>query len=128
MEAKLKHLELIQGVINRLAGDSARLKNWSVTLAAALFVLLARAERAEYIPVAFVPVLAFWILDGYFLYQERLFRALYDHVRSREVNKIDFSMRVNQFCTAWRRTWAGAIFSVTLIVFHGALAIMITFH
>jgi len=40
LEAKLKHLELIQGVINRLAGESARLKNWSVTLVAGLFALM----------------------------------------------------------------------------------------
>ena len=44
MEAKLKHLEFIQGVVNRLAADSFRMKGWSVALAAALFVLLARGE------------------------------------------------------------------------------------
>ena len=125
MEAKLKHLELIQGVINRLAGESARLKNWSVTLVAALFVLLARADRTGYIHVAFVPVLAFWILDGYFLCQERLFRALYEHVCLLKFSEIDFSMRVSRFRRGWNLTWHGTMFSKTLIGFYGPLAGMV---
>ena len=32
MDAKLKHLELIQGVVNRLAADSFRIKGWAVVL------------------------------------------------------------------------------------------------
>ncbi len=42
MEAKLKHLELSQGVINRMAGNSFLLKGWSVTLVSALFALSAK--------------------------------------------------------------------------------------
>ena len=34
MEKKIKHLEMIQGVINRMAGNSFALKGWSVTLIA----------------------------------------------------------------------------------------------
>jgi hypothetical protein len=36
---KEKHLELIQAVISRMAGNSFLLKGWSVTLAAALLAL-----------------------------------------------------------------------------------------
>ena len=35
MDRKIKHLEFIRGVINRLASDSFRMKGWSVVLAAA---------------------------------------------------------------------------------------------
>ena len=79
MDSKIRHLELIQGVINRLASDSFRMKGWCVVLVAALFILLAREGRIEFLAVAWVPVVFFWGLDGYFLWQERLFRALYDH-------------------------------------------------
>ncbi len=41
MDAKLKHLEFIQGVINRLASASFKMKGWSVVLVSALLVLLA---------------------------------------------------------------------------------------
>ena len=43
-----KHLELIQGVINRMASNSFQLKGWSVVLVSALFALggiLAQSAR-----------------------------------------------------------------------------------
>ena len=116
MDAKLKHLEFIQGIVNRLATDSFRLKG------SALVVLLAREGRIEIAPVALAPSIVFWGLDGYFLWQERLFRALYDHVRQLEECEIDFSMDVGPFRTGCARTWLGATFSRTLIGCYGVLA------
>ena len=92
MEAKLKHLEFIQGVINRLGTDSFRMKGWAVVLVSALLILLAREECVEFAYVGFFPVLIFWGLDGYFLRQERLYRDLYDHVRGLDKADIDLSM------------------------------------
>ena len=122
MDRKIKHLEFIQGVINRLASDSFRMKGWCVVLVAALFILLAREGRIEFVAVALVPVVFFWGLDGYFLWQERLFRALYDSVRVLEEGEIDFSMDVSPFKTGRPRTWPSATFSRTLLTFYGALA------
>ena len=128
MEPKIKHLEFIQGVVDRFASNSFRLKAWSVGLVAALFVLLAGQDRIELAAVGIVPVLLFWGLDGYFLWQERLFRTLYDHVRVLEDREVDFSMNTNAFGTGWKRSWIGATLSITLILFHGSLvaAIAIT--
>ena len=125
MDRKIKHLEFIQGVINRLASDSFRMKGWCVVLVAALFVLLAREGRIEFVGVALVPVLFFWGLDGYFLWQERLFRALYDHVRVLKEDEIDFSMDVSTFKTDRSRTWPSATLSRTMLVFYGALTLAI---
>ena len=127
MDNKIKHLEFIQGVINRLASDSFRMKGWCVVLVAALFILLAREGRIEFVAVALIPVIAFWGLDGYFLWQERLYRALYDHVRTQEEAKVDFSMNVSPFRTGRPRTWPSATFSRTLFVFYGALAAVVGF-
>ena len=121
MESKLKHLEFIQGVVNRLASDSFRLKGWAVVLIAALFVLLVGEGRIELAAIGIVPVLLFWGLDGYFLWQERLFRALYDHVRALDDHAVDFSMDTRALRTGWSRTWPGAALSITLILFYGAL-------
>ena len=125
MEAKFKHLEFIQGIVTRLETDSFRLKGWTVVLGSALIVLLVREGRIELAPLALVPVIFFWGLDGYFLWQERLFRALYDHVRQKEESEIDFSMDVSPFRTNRARTWLGATFSRTLIAFYGALALFV---
>ena len=125
MESKLKHLELIQGVVNRLATDSFRVKGWTVVLVTGLFVLLAKEERLDVAYIALVPVLVFWGLDGYYLWQERLFRALYDHVRLLDESVIDFSMDTAALRTGWKRTWHGSTISKTLVPFYGALIIAI---
>ena len=67
---KHKHLEMIQGVINRLASNSFSIKQWTVMLVSAIFVLVA-LDGSVPVWVALVPVVAFWGLDGYFLRQER---------------------------------------------------------
>ena len=81
MESKLKHLELIQSVINRMASNSFRLKEWSVVLVSAILFLAARENSGEAALIGLVPALVFWGLDAYFLRQERLYRTLYDQVR-----------------------------------------------
>jgi hypothetical protein len=120
MERQLKHLEFIQNVINRMAANSFFLKGWSVTLIAALFALAAKDANLRYVFVAYIPVLVFWLLDGYFLWQERLFRGLYNEVRARKVEEIDFSMDTQRF-QGEERSWPKAIFSVTLGIFYGSL-------
>ena len=121
MDNKLKHLEFIQGVINRLATNSFQMKGWSVVLVAAILVLLARESRLEAAFIALAPILIFWALDGYFLWQERLYRALYDHVRNLGEGQIDFAMNVAPFRTGYRRSWIGATLSRTILAFYIAL-------
>ena len=125
MDKKFRHLQFIQGVINRLASNSFQMKGWSVVLVAAILVLLAREDRLDAAPIALGPILIFWGLDGYFLWQERLFRTLYNHVRMLEDDKIDFSMNVRSFTNGPSRTWLGATFSRTLLFFYAALAVTI---
>ena len=118
MNSKIKHLEFIQGVVNRLATDSFRIKGWAVILVSALLVLLIRENQADLAWIGFVPVFVFWGLDGYFLWQERLFRDLYDHVRGLHEDRVDFSMDTSVF----NRSWWSATLSITLFLFYGALA------
>jgi hypothetical protein len=125
MQNKHKHLELIQGVINRLSTNSFLLKGWSVVLVSALFALSASDSRPAFVFLAFVPVIVFWGLDGFFLWQEKLYRALYDHVRGLKEEDVDFSMNTAPFRTTDGPTWLGAIFSKTLIPFHGVLILAI---
>ena len=58
-------------------------------------------------------------LDGFFLWQERLFRALYDYVRGLQDSDINFSMDVRAFRI--QKRWLPAMFSRTLFFFYGAL-------
>jgi len=120
MEAKLKHLEMIQGVINRMAGNSFLLKGWNVVLVSALFALAAKDANKLYIYLAYFPCIVFWILDGYFLWQEKLYRKLYDEVRIKEEAKIDFSMDTSSLKEKVN-PWSDVVFSPTLALFHGGI-------
>lgn len=122
MENKLKHLEFIQQAINRMASNLFLLKGWTVTLIAAMFALAAKESRDLYFLLAYFPTLMFWLLDGYFLSQERRFRALYDHVRKLEESAIDFSMDTQPFKESPpRNKWSHALFSSTLLIYYGVL-------
>ena len=92
MEAKLKHLEMLQAIISRMAHNSFLLKGWAVTLVAALFALAAKDANPWFIWLALYPVSVFWALDAWFLRQERLFRCVYDKVREKAPEQIDFDM------------------------------------
>ena len=120
MEAKLKHLEMIQGVINRMAGNSFLLKGWTVVLVSALFALAAKDSNKAYVYLAYFPSIVFWILDGYYLWQEKLYRKLYDEVRLMDEKRIDFSMNTSALKKKVH-PWSDVIVSPTLIIFHGAI-------
>jgi hypothetical protein len=122
MEKKLKHLEFIQGAVNRMASNLFLLKGWTITLIAALFALSAKDSNKAYAAMAYFPTIIFWTLDAYFLSQERRFRALYDSVRKLTEDEIDFSMDTSPFKHDSRNTWAGALVSPTLLTYYGALA------
>ncbi len=81
------HLEMVQAVVNRLAGNSFAIRGWSVTLTAALLSLAAKDSNTAFAVVAFYPALAFMGLDAYYLRQERRYRALYDAIRRGVVTK-----------------------------------------
>jgi hypothetical protein len=119
-DKKLKHLEFIQAVITRMSTDSFMIKGWSVTLVSAIFALAAKDANIKYAVVSYIPVIVFWILDGFFLAQEKQYRKLYEKVSGQDEEDIDFSMKAVEWNTG-DRTWRACIFSKTLIPFHGAL-------
>lgn len=122
MEKKLKHLEFIQQAINRMASNLFLLKGWTVTLIAAMFALATKESRDLYFLLAYFPTLMFWLLDGYFLSQERRFRSLYDHVTKLDERAIDFSMDTQPFKESPpRNKWSHALFSPTLLIYYGVL-------
>jgi hypothetical protein len=124
MDNKLNHLQMVQAVITRMAGNSFLLKGWSVTLVSALFALAADKSNPRFALLGYLPVLMFWALDAYFLRQERLFRALYDKVRQQDAATIDFSMNTAPFVgqvSAVPRVCLSPI----LLVFYGALLVTV---
>ncbi len=122
-ETRIAHLQMIQAVITRMAGNSFLVKGWTVTLVAALFALAAADANRFFIYVAYLPAVMFWSLDAYFLRQERLFRKLYDQVREAGDGNVDFSMNTHPLNagTTWSVAW-----SRTLCLFHGTITATIS--
>ena len=119
-----RHLELIQGVINRMADNSFHLKGWSVVLVSALFALAASDANDDFVYLAFLPAIAFWVLDGYFLQQERMYRKLYDDVRKKSDEESDFTMDASRY-KGEVESWPATCWSTTLRIFHGMIVVTI---
>lgn len=125
MPEKMKYLELIHGVITRMASNSFSLKGWAVTLVAGFFALAEKDTDKMYFLVTYIPICVFWFLDSYYLQQERLYRALYNHVRIIDENHIDFSMSTDssRFLSI-KNTFVSCLFSKTEFFFYFPLAIL----
>ena len=117
-EKVVKHLEMIQAIINRLGRNGFWIKSWSIILIVAAMVLIARQniQNPYFVLVLILPALGFWILDGYFLWQERLFRQVYNEIRTQ--SDTNFEMNPRKHKNKPQCNWLSAIFSLTLVIFY----------
>ena len=125
MDKKHTHLQMIQGIINRLSNNSFLLKGWSVVLVSAMFALAAKDTNSFFVLLAYFPAISFWGLDGFFLYQERLYRAHYNQVRELSEDEIDYSMDITHVIKD-ESPWIRVTFSKTLFIFHGVIILIIS--
>lgn len=118
-----KEIDIIQGIINRLAHDSFLVKGWAITLIVVTLLLKGSEEKMI---VAFVPLVAFWILDSYYLRQERLYRELYKWVISNRLNTTEylFDMNASRFKDKVQ-SLPHVMFSITLFTFYGSIALLL---
>lgn len=123
-ENQVKHLEMIQNVINRMSSNSFSIKGWSITLVAALFALAAKDSDPKYVIVSYFSIAMFWILDSYYLYQERLYKKLYSKITNTVNANLLFSMDTTQL-EGEKATWHCAAFSKTILIFHGTIFLIV---
>ena len=60
--AVLGHLQIVQGVIQRMAENSRSCKVWCVTLVSAILVLVAQTKESQHALIALAPIALFWLL------------------------------------------------------------------
>lgn len=96
-EKKFKHLDYIQENISRMSNNSFIIKGWTISIISILFIFSNKEMNKSYLLITLLAVLVFWYLNGFFLQQERKFRALYDKVRKQSESEIDFSMSTDEF-------------------------------
>lgn len=90
-DQKIRHLEMIQATISRMAGESARMKQFALASIAATATTAAATSSATLALAGAVLAIAFWAMDARYLAQERWFRAMYDAARER-TSTADFTM------------------------------------
>jgi hypothetical protein len=125
---RVKHMEMIQSVVARLAGNSFLIKGWALTLTVAILGFAVNKNSSGLAAVAGIPILVFWRLDGYYLHTEWLFRELHKKVRLLESGVEPFFMGATDADfveglpedarSQWRTLWRPA-----LRRFYGALGL-----
>lgn len=115
-----KHMDYVQAVITRLANNSVLLKGWALTLSSAVLGFAITQKHAGLAFAALVPVTAFWLLDTYYLRQERAFRGMYTDVAAKRVR--DFKIEPKPY--AETQAWRSVAFSVSLAVYYGAITVL----
>ncbi|WP_253787887.1 hypothetical protein [Flavobacterium sp. HSC-32F16] len=122
---KLKHLEFLHNTINRMSTNSFIIKGWVITLLSAIFVLAEKETNQNYIYLMFIIIPVFWYLNAYFLLLERKFRSLYNDVRMKREDEIDFSMDISNYksgrnkiknCFAASSIWPIYIFLLVIAI------------
>lgn len=120
------HLQMIQGVVTRMGTNSFLLKGWGVILVAALLALAANTDNALVFVVTYLPIMAFWGLDGYYLWKERQYRALYNHVRDTDQPDLNYALDVKISAEAQQEKLLRAVFSWTPGIFYGTMFVVVT--
>ena len=73
-EAVIKHMEMYQGIITRMAGNSAACKTWGVPLVAAILGFMIQGKNINLVFLAILTSFILFYLDSYYLMLENRFR------------------------------------------------------
>jgi hypothetical protein len=119
---RLKHLEMIQVVINRMASNSFNIKAWTIAVVSTALALTTR-EGIVGAMLGVGTVAAFWGLDAYYLREERLLRSLFDAVRRSE-NVDLFDMNTQKYKSV-AHGWVRTLISRTIVSFYLPLVVAI---
>lgn len=94
-ENKSAYLQMIQEPICRMSTISAIFKGFAATIVAGVASLTYKDVNAWVLALSFLPVLAFAVMDIYYLSLERKYRFLFEQVRKGE-HEVDFSMKTTR--------------------------------
>src|SRR5690242_6368236 len=118
---RIKHLEVVQSVINRLASNAFLIKGWFLTISLAEIGFYIEHVNLPFIfPIIIVTALVFWIFDAYYLAAERKFRCLFDRIADGNVHA--FSMHIANI-RGYKYSTVGAMLSFpTWIIYISSIA------
>ena len=115
-ESKLKHIDIVQSTISRMAQNSFAIKGWTITVLVGLFVFGQKDNFRNNMIIYLIPIIFFWVLDSYYLWQERLFRKLYNDIIVNVTEESDLSMNIIQYKAKVK--FYSSLFSVSEIMIY----------
>lgn len=93
-DMRVAHLNIVQGIISRLAGFSANAKNFCVSITAALIAVIFDKDLSQLAAAGCAVIVVFLFIDSYYLALERRYRDLYNVlVNAPLANAADFGLR-----------------------------------
>ena len=133
------HVDMLQGIITRMAQNSSNCKSWAIPIVSAIIML---AFEKDTIPglVAYIPLGIFYLLDCYYLGLERKFRDQQrSFINNLNVGKdvtadIYFAQSIDKHCWLRRRgrmildqilCTLDGVFSFSTTIVYGVLALSI---
>lgn len=114
-ESELKHIEMIESIVERMGQNSFALKGWTMTLIVAICAFSAAGSERRFALIAVTPIVVFWFLDSFYLQRERKYRELYNRVIMHDVPI--FSMDITSIQEK-KTGYFNCLFSVTEWVFY----------
>lgn len=118
----IKHLEMIEAVIDRMAQNSFHLKGWAVTIVSLISAILISGNDRRLMILLLLPLISFWILDAHYLQLERKYQILYRNVIDDD-SDAEFSMDIRKIRISEedkpRISTLGCMFSKTERCFYG---------
>jgi len=117
-----KEIDLIQNCISRMSQNSFLIKGWTLAIVTVVLALMEKNIDPIYLClVLFIPLIAFWYLDAFFLQTEKMYRKMYEWVL--EVRpKNDFSLLYDLNPHRYKDkvdSRKKVMWSITLRVFYG---------
>lgn len=126
-DEQIKHLEFIQGGINRFASNSFQMKGWMLTIVSALLGFLVNSGESKFALVAILPVVVFWGLDSYYLQLERKFRGIYNDVINPDKAQKTvglFEMPFQNY-TSWKYSFWNVFLSQTVLLLYFPVIVLL---
>jgi hypothetical protein len=120
-ELRVKHLEMVQSLITRMAGYGASFKSYCITVVTAVIGFALTAHKPNIIWLALLPLLAFALADAQYLRVERRFRDVFNLVRQESWDQIpSFAINLEH---APAESYLSAALSWSIIGFYAPLTI-----
>lgn len=120
---KVKHLEMIQSIIERMQKNSFIIKGWLLTIVVAMFTIASQINKCLIFTI-FIPIVFFYGLDVYYLQLERKYRVLYDSVRYKINEEVDFNLDIKDIQCPKKCKYYKCCLSCAILLFYTPLIVV----